>query len=176
MNSMNITTFKNAKAAPDGVGAPIPQVGETSKRIVNALKDLYVFPAVAIGRLFGVSDKTAKRKLKHERVLSDDEIGCLLRSDSGFEVLTAIMGDAKPAWWRILVPLKDAADARQVQIAARRRLKKTIESALDADKHLSAAINYAEALSDQDHTGPYVDALRSMARVPDRALAPKGKR
>lgn len=73
-----------------------------------------------------------------------------------------------------MVPLMDAAEARKMQVAARRRLEKTIESAVDADRHLTAAIQRAEALSDQDHVGPYSDALRSMDLVSHRTMA-KGK-
>lgn len=160
-----------AKQSEIGLGTDFPKLGNVSEAVVNRIKELYVFPAVVLGRWLGVSDKTAKRKINGERVLSADELGVLLRSERGFEILEAVMGDAKPAWWRIVVPLKDAADARQVQIAARRRLKKTIESALDADQHLTRTIQAAEALSDEDHTSPHLDALRSMGRVSHRTVA-----
>jgi hypothetical protein len=84
--------------------------------------------------------------LNFERRLDVEELGALIRSERGFEIVAAIMGDARPEWWRIVVPLMDAADARKMQIAARRRLEKTIESAVDADKHLTATIRRAEAV------------------------------
>lgn len=163
------------KRAPVRAGEGFPQIGETSSAVISKIKEMYEYPAVIFGRWLGVSDKTAKRKLNLERALTAEELGVLIRSERGFEVVAAIMGDSKPAWWRIVVPLMDAADARKVQLAARRRLKQTIESALDADRTLTAAILHAEALSDQDHTGPYVDALRSMGRVPNSTVA-KAKR
>lgn len=165
------------KRAPDRGGEGFPQIGETSSVVINAIKEMYEYPAVIFGRWLGVSDKTAKRKLNFERALTAEDLGVLIRSERGFEVIAAIMGDAKPAWWRILVPLMDAADARKMQIAARRRLKQTIESALDADQHLTAAIHRAEVLSDQDHVGAHIDALRSMGSVQNRPLAQaKGQR
>lgn len=157
-------------------GERFPQIGETSVAVINKIKEMYEHPAVVLGRWLGITDKTTKRKLNLERSLSVEELGVLIRSEQGFEIVAAIVGDAKPKWWRLMRPLMDAAEAREMQIAARRRLKQTIESALDADQHLTAAIQRAEALSDQDHARPQLDALRSMARVQDRSLAPKGRR
>lgn len=161
------------KSSGEAPGAKFPQIGETHFRVINKINEMYSDAAVVFGRWLGLTDKTAKRKLNLERSLSVEELGHLIRSERGFEIVAAIMGDARPHWWRLMVPLMDAAEARQMQIAARRRLSKTIESALDADKHLTAAIYRAEALSDQDHVSAHVDALRSMGGVPDRTVAKK---
>lgn len=157
-------------------GEKFPQIGETNIRVINKINEMYSEAAVIFGRWLGVTDKTAKRKLNLERSLSVEELGRLIRSERGFEIVAAVVGDARPEWWRVMSPLMDAADARKVQLAARRRLKQTIESALDADQHLTAAIQRAEALSDQDHASPQLDALRSMARVSNRAVAQKYRR
>lgn len=164
------------KSTRRGAGATIPQFGETNSRVINAINEMYAEAAVIFGRWIGVTDKTAKRKLNLERGLSVEELGKLIRSDQGFQVVAAIMGDAKPKWWRIMVPLMDAAEAREMQMIARRKLEKTIESAVDADKHLAAAISRAEALQDQDHVSVQLDALRSMGRVSNRAVAQKYRR
>lgn len=163
------------KSASRCAGAKFPQIGETNVSVINKINEMYSDAAVVFGRWLGISDKTAKRKLNLERGLSVEELGELIRSERGYEILDAVMGSARPAWWRLMVPLMDAANARQMQIAARRRLKKTIESALDADQHLTAAIQRAEALSDQDFVSVQVDAMRSMGGVQNRALA-KGRR
>jgi len=155
-------------------GERFPQVGETNIRVISKINEMYSEAAVIFGRWLGIADKSAKRKLNLERGLSVEELGKLIRDERGFEILQAVMGDARPKWWRLMLPLMDAAEAREMQMAARRRLKQTIESALDADQHLTAAIQRAEALSDQDHVSVQLDALRSMARVPHRAVA-KGK-
>jgi hypothetical protein len=165
------------KSATVGAGETFPQFGETNSSVINAINEMYENAAVILGRWLGVTDKTAKRKLNLERGLTVEELGKLIRSERGFEIVAAIVGDAKPSWWRLVVPLMDAADARKMQIAARRRLEKTIESAVDADKLLAATISRAEALQDQDHVSPHLNALRSMARVPSGTLAsPKGRR
>lgn len=159
------------KRAPIQIGDRSPQIGETTIAVINKIKEMYEHPAVVFGRWLGISDKTAKRKLNFERALTVEEIGVLIRSERGFEIVAAIMGEARPAWWRLVVPLMDAADARKMQLIARRRLERTIESAVDADQHLTATIQRAEALSDQDHAGPHVDALRSMGRVSNSTVA-----
>lgn len=147
--------------------------GETSRAVVNAIKQMYAAPAVILGRWLRITDKQAKRKLNCERRLSDDELGALIRSERGFEIVAAIMGDASPEWWRLCSALMDAADIRKMQIAAQKRIAKTLKGALDADADLSAAIARSEALAFQDpeHMRPHLDALRSIARVPDRAVA-----
>lgn len=173
MTAITTTNERFGKRIAIRDGERFPQIGETNRAVINTIKQMYEHPAVIFGRWLGISDKTAKRKLGFERALSAEDLGVLIRSEQGFEIVAAIMGDARPKWWRILLPLKDAADAREAQMIARRRLKKTIESAIDADRTLTEAIHRAEALSDQDHAGPHVDALRSMGRVQDRTLAKK---
>lgn len=177
MDAISAGAIAFGKRTENRSGEGFPQIGETNRRVINAIKELYENPAVIFGRWLGVSDKTAKRKLGLERALTPEEIGILIRSERGFEVLTAIMGEAKPAWWKIVVPLMDAADAHRMQLAARRRLKKTIESALDADRDLAATIQRAEALAfhDEEHVGPHLDALRSMGGASHRAVAPSSK-
>lgn len=164
------------KSPQNAAGERLPQIGETGIRVINAIKEMYERPAVIFGRWISVSDKTAKRKLNMERSLSVEELGVLLRSERGYEILDAVMGEARPKWWRLMIPLMDAANAHEMQLAARRRLKKTIEKALDADQYLTAAIQRAEALSDQDFASGQLDALRSQRRVPDSAVAPKPRR
>jgi hypothetical protein len=173
MSAVSTAPIGIGKSAEIQSGERFPQIGETNRRIINAIKEMYDDPAVIFGRWLRVSDKTAKRKLGFERALSPEDIGVLIRSERGFEVLNALMGDAKPAWWRMVVPLMDAADAHKMQLAARRRLKKTIESALDADRDLAATIQRAEALAfhDEEHVGPHIDALRSMGGASHRSVA-----
>lgn len=159
-------------------GERFPQIGETNRRVINAIKQLYDAPAVIFGRWLGITDKTAKRKLNFERTLSAEELGTLIRSERGFEIVDAIMGDARPEWWRLCSLLMEAADIKKMQLAAQRRIAKTIAGALDADKSLSEAIARADALAfhGQDQAGVLADALRATNGVPDRPMAPPKKR
>lgn len=163
------------KPGPARSGAKFTHFGETNSRVINAIKEMYAEAAVVFGRWLNVSDKTAKRKLNFERGLTVEELGILIRSERGFEIVAAVMGDAKPAWWRLVVPLMDAAEARKMQLIAKRRMAKTIEGLVDADRNLTAAIQRAEALAvqDEEHIGPHLDALRSMGGIQNRTVAKK---
>lgn len=149
----------------------------TNSAVIKRIKEMYEKPTALLMDWFRISERTAKRKLGGHRELSMEEIGRLIRSEQGFEIVTAIMGDAKPKWWKICVPLMDAASIREMQMVANKRLTKVLENAIEEDRLLSAAISRAENLSiqDEDHMRGHINALRSMRRVPNRAVAPKGR-
>lgn len=175
MASINIGS-SIAITAPSRTVGRFAQVGRTNVSVSQKIKDLYASakPTAVLAEWLGISQRTAERKLGGQRPYTAEEIGHLLRSERGFEILVAVMGDAKPAWWRICAPLMEVAEIRKMQKAAQRRVSKALEGALDADRDLSAAIARADALAvhDEDHSGPYRDALRSMGRIPDRPVAP----
>src|ERR1700676_5391869 len=85
------------------------QVGQINLSIVNRFKEMFEKPAAVLSEMLGVSERTAKRKLGCERELSSDEVGRLIRSEQGFEFITAVMADAPrvPEWWRICAPLME---------------------------------------------------------------------
>src|SRR5258708_6190706 len=114
MDASSTMTNSFAKSSRAQAGENFPQSGETNIRVINKIKEMYQYPATILGRWLDISDKSAKRKLGLERTISTEELGVLIRSERGFEVISAIMGDAKPFWWRILVPLMDAADIRKM--------------------------------------------------------------
>ena len=131
-----------------------------------------------LARLLGLSDKAAMKKLAGQRMLSVDEFATLLRTPEGFTYLTAIMADSTVQWWRIMAPLMEVAEVQAMQLRARRKFRRAVKGAIDADTSLSAAIARADALmvSDEDFHRPHADALRAVARIPDRAVAAAGRR
>lgn len=178
MNSTSMTASHLANRSPSKAVPRFTQLGKTNSSLINRFKEMYEKPTAVLADWLGVSDRTAKRKLGGHRELSVEEVGKLIRSEQGFEFVTAIMGEAKPEWWRICAPLMDAADIRKMQMAAQRRLVKVLEGALDADTQLRATISRAEALAvhDEEHARPYLDALRAQARPQNRAVAEKTRR
>lgn len=135
-----------------------------------------IFPEHArksLARFLGLSDGGAKKKLDGERALSLDEFVTLLHRPEGFQYLTAVMSDSTVQWWRICAPLMEVAEVQAMQLRARRRFRRAVKGAIDADADLTAAIARADALlvQDEDFHRPGADALRAMARVPDRAVA-----
>lgn len=144
--------------------------------IAKTAKVVFTKPYRVLCDLFHIKERDAKYRLAGERKFSGAELAKLLQTEEGFHFIAAIMADAatKPQWWRICAPTMEAADIRTMQLKAQRRIKKALEGAIDADKDLSAAIARADtfAFYDPDFYRPHSDALRSMASVPDRAVAP----
>lgn len=120
-----------------------------------------------------VSPRSVERWQQGRDSLSAPALANLIRSEEGWQFLSAVMEGEKPQWWRLVCQLMGAAEAQRMQIAARRRLRRLVEEALDADRDLSAALARAEALSvsDPEFFGEHVAALRTAARLPDRPVA-----
>jgi hypothetical protein len=155
------------------------QSGSISFAVISKFKEMYDKPSAVLADWLHVSERTAKRKINGYRRLSDDDLGRLIRSEQGFEFITAIMAGYQPTWWHICEPLMDAADIRKMQMAAQKRIKKILGDAIDADQSLSASIARADALAfyGSEQAGVHADALRSMARPPlDRSMASRPKR
>lgn len=55
-----------------------------------------------LAEISGATDKTARNWLaaRPRTAISADALAGLLRTDDGLDVLEAVMGDARPAWWR----------------------------------------------------------------------------
>lgn len=175
MSAISTTASTFGKTPRDRAGEHFPQRGEISRSVAKAINQLFGDAAARVlGDWFQIDTKQANRKLDCERAFDLDELGALIRSERGFEIVVAIMGDANPKWWRVCSALMDAADVRAMQIVAQRRIAKTLREAIDADADLTAAIARSEALAfhDEDHMRPHLDALRSMARLSDRTVAP----
>jgi hypothetical protein len=82
--------------------------------IIDALRSICPAKTWAyIADLMCASEAVAKHRVACRRDFTPDEIAALLQGDHGFEVLKAMMGHARPAWWRAL--------KRQHEIAALRR-------------------------------------------------------
>src|SRR3990167_7690945 len=120
-----------------------------------------------------VSSRSAENWLARKGDPNAEAFCALLHSEEGFEFLIAAMADAEPAWWRLIRALSDAAQAQKLQAVARRRLRRAVRGALDADQEITAAIARAEAafVHDEEFYGPQIDALRAAARIPNRPLA-----
>lgn len=134
-----------------------------------------------------LKESAAKHRIQGRRDYSTEELQALLRSEEGLDFLVAVMGDAQPTWWRWInrvmtlaaVRRRQAEDAQEilkletsgdVDVGARRRIK----GALNADKHLSAAIARAETtlgVSRPNLSRRDADATRAGARVPHSSVA-----
>jgi hypothetical protein len=131
-----------------------------------------VFPIKTALHLSEITEyplRTVESWLTAEVKIPSDALAMLLRSEYGAQFLSAVMVDAVPQWWRKTLSYFAALDAMSMQRKARRKLRE----AIDADVATTTAIARADALllQDENFYGAHADALRSVARVPDRALA-----
>ncbi len=78
---------------------------------------------LALAERTGASDRMCRYWLASKYSLSADDVCDLLRSDDGLQFLEAIMGDAKPIWWK---RMKASANR-----AALRRAQKVLQKQID---------------------------------------------
>lgn len=81
---------------------------------------------LALASKTGASDRLCRYWLQEKYNLSADNLVALLREDEGLQILEAVMGEAKPIWWRDF--------RRSVKRAELRRQQKAIQKALDEDE------------------------------------------
>lgn len=160
----------NAKSGAASLGPSRSQSGA----IIETLRK--IFPEHArkvLAVTLGISFGAAKKKIEGDREISLDEFAVLLRTPKGFQYLTAVMSDSTVQWWRLLAPMMEVAEVQAMQNNARRKLRKAVQGALDADADITAAIARAEALTVQDEEfhRQGADAIRAMAGLPNRAVA-----
>jgi len=143
------------------------EIAQTARRL---------FPlktALELVEITGYPQRTVEYWLTGGAKIPSDAIAMLLRSEWGVDFLGVLLGDACPSWWRKTLAYFAALDAMSLQRRARRKLRE----AIDADRDTSAAIARADALlvQDKDFYGAHHAALRSVARVSHRAVAPARK-
>lgn len=115
MSVVSITAAKNAK--PDQERSFQDQEASlpTNSIVMRVARALWPSKTdMALSHRTGTSDRMCRYWLSEKYKLSADDLAALLRSDEGFEYLTAIIGDSKPVWWR--------AFKRSVRRAELRRL------------------------------------------------------
>jgi hypothetical protein len=72
----------------------------------------------------GVSPRAAEYWLSRRSGVSADALAALLRSEEGFEILEALLGDARPAWWRSFKRHVEIAELRRRQEQQRALLER----------------------------------------------------
>lgn len=180
---MSAASFGSVTRASSGeaiLGVRNAGLGITNFLILECLKEISPKkPWALLMKTLGLTPRTAKHRTDGDRKFSTDELALLLQSEDGFEFLVAVMADARPTWWRVCRPLMEVAETQKMQAAARRRLRRVIEGAVDADREISATIQRAEAalcVQDEDFYRPQFDGARASSRTLDRAVAQGSKR
>lgn len=84
-------------------------------KILNAIR--LAWPrktAASVAHLTGVEERTVQFWLAGETRMSVDAMGALLRTEEGYAILEAIMGDSKARWW---LATKTSQEIRKSRIA-----------------------------------------------------------
>lgn len=182
---MNKSNHIAVALANSGVDKVTP-ISSTSTPIQYVLVEFFrglcdLKPWTKVVELLHLSDDTAKNRIKSSRDFTTEELADLIRSDHGWDVICAIHRanpGPMPKYFRLCSALMECADAQRLQAAARRKIRKVVDGAIDADQDLTAAIARADALlvHDEDFHRPGADALGAVARVSRGAVAPATKR
>lgn len=94
------------------------------ERVIVILRDIYpVKPAASIAADAEVSSRAVEHWFSGARAPSPEALIALLQSENGFHVLSALMGDARPAWWRKFQRGQRIAELRREQEKQRRALE-----------------------------------------------------
>lgn len=122
------------KANQPGV-VPFPHSEErftVFKAIVAVLKDIWPRKTIShASYATGVSERAVKYWLAGETRMSLEHVVALLRTDDGYEILEAIMGDCKAEWW---LTTKVAHGLRQSRRAIRAQQKRIDELRAQRDQ------------------------------------------
>lgn len=81
--------------------------------------------AIQLALRADVEIRTAELWLAGKTTISGEALSNLLRSDVGFEFLTALMADGeRPAWWADITRQKRISDLRKAQEEQRREIER----------------------------------------------------
>jgi hypothetical protein len=118
----------------------------------------------------GSSDRACREIVSGRSTLSTERLAQLLRSEEGIVFLAAIMANAKPGWWVGFLEQTKIHDARKKAARLQRELRETM-NAVDETAAAIARAETAAAVCDEEFHRPHIAAMRSMARVQNRAVA-----
>jgi hypothetical protein len=116
------------------------------------------------------SDRACRDVLKGRSTLSGESLANLLRSDEGLLFLTAIMADAKPAWWVGFLSHKKLTDKRALAAIAQQEIREALHEFDQLDAAL-ARTETALGLSDADFHRESIDAIGAVRGAAHRPMA-----
>jgi hypothetical protein len=118
----------NTANAKSGTGKSFTRNAKSfaiSVPLISAIKQLWPRKTSQIvSHLTGCDERTVKFWLAGETRMSVESVSALLRTEEGFEILSAIMGDQKPKWW---VAMKAAMNVRRSREALEREKRRHAE-------------------------------------------------
>lgn len=79
----------------------------------------------------GISHRACEYWMERKSGMSAESLARLLRTDDGFQILEAIIGDAKPVWWRAFKRQVRRAELRRQQAALAKEIEDNEQSEFD---------------------------------------------
>lgn len=118
----------SAKAANQG-GAKRCGGDRTALRLTDAVMRAAqaIWPrktAAELSMRTGTQVRACEYWLSRKTEMSAEALAGLLRSEAGLEILEAIIGEARPAWWKQFARTIEMSRLRKAQDEARRRLER----------------------------------------------------
>lgn len=99
-----------------------------SAQIANVLRACWPKKTAAhVSWLTGVSERAVKFWLAGETRMTVDHVSALLKTEEGYAILKAIMGDARPAWWVDTMTAAELRESRRAMRAEQRRTERLKE-------------------------------------------------
>lgn len=114
MSAVSATTEKLANK-PSVVRFPRSEVDFTvMKQISLVLRRFWpVKTAAKVAYLAGVSERSVKFWLAGETRMSLEHVIALLKTDAGYDILEAVLGDTKVEWWLVTRAAQDVRKSRK---------------------------------------------------------------
>lgn len=170
MSGSVMTLNGNAKSAAAQIGTGSPGIGSTSTLISDLMKSIFSDKPWAYVAIFiGITPRAAKHKIYGTARYTADEVAALLQTEHGRQVLSVLMGEARPRWYLRLLKQDAVTNARLFQRRSRQELAeaKCAVDQLDDDIERAAT---ALAIQDADFHQPHIDGLRAARGAENRAL------
>lgn len=128
MPGVNIATAKNAKQDTAAAFVKNEERFGIFLAVTNAINKLWPKKTTAhVSFLTGVSERSVQFWLAGETRMSLEHAAALMRTDEGYLILKAIMGDCKAEWWIDTMMAAELRESRKIQRAEARRMKRLKE-------------------------------------------------
>lgn len=101
MSALSLSAVKKARNPNERIFTDAKQISDCSSRVIAALKATWPTKTAAhVAYLSGVSERAVHFWLAGQTRMPMEAIASLLRTDAGYEILKAVIGDdCKVEWW-----------------------------------------------------------------------------
>lgn len=125
MGIVSINAAKNAKTGGEVAFVKSEARFVAFDKIINVIKRAWPKKTAAhVSFLTGVSERAVQFWLAGETRMTLEHVAALLKTEEGYAILTAIMGDCKAEWWLDTVTAAELRSSRKAMRAEQRRTEK----------------------------------------------------